>query len=101
MRTGVAFSSSDITSAINADERLSLVQSGNEVFALLRTERTPGRVSRAQIHDVYAAYFREYCLEGMSVQSAVRYTVVDLCQSLVLAFYVGIVFESLEEVYLP
>ena len=38
--TGMAFSGGDIASAINKAEWISLVQSGDDVFALIRTDKT-------------------------------------------------------------
>jgi proteasome lid subunit RPN8/RPN11 len=38
--TGMAFSGADIASAINANEAISVVQSGDVLFALVRTEKT-------------------------------------------------------------
>jgi proteasome lid subunit RPN8/RPN11 len=47
--TGIAFSGEDIASAINEAEWISFVQSGDDVFALIRTDKT---VSQIQPHMV-------------------------------------------------
>ena len=99
--TGVAFSGVDIADTINSQELLSLVQSGKNVFALLRTDETLLRVDRRLCVADFEEQALAYLGQGMSLSRAVRYTNIDLCQQYALCFYEGIVFDNLVEEYRP
>lgn len=99
--TGIAFSGADIADAINSGERLSLLQSGHDVFALLRTLLTPWRVSRTLLKAQHKAAHDFYLMQRFSEQDAVHYATTDLCEAYGLAFYSGLAFERLIEVYRP
>ncbi len=99
--TGIAFSGADIADAINSGERISLLQSGRDTFALLRTHLTPWRVFRTLLKAQYEAAHDFYLMQRFSEQDAVHYAVTDLCEAYGLAFYSGLAFERLIEVYRP
>lgn len=98
---GIAFSGIDIADAINSGERLSLVQSGRHVFALLRTDETPLQVDLQQCVVSFEGQALEYLGQGMPLARATRYANIDLCQQFDLCFYEGIVFDNLVEEYRP
>ena len=99
--TGIAFSGGDIAGAILGKEQISIVQSGEEVFALVRTEKTPTSVNyidiKQELEDVFKVYFRR----GMSVQHAAITANLDMCKHCGLAFYYGKIHQKLEGVYFP
>ncbi|MFQ5854916.1 MAG: hypothetical protein ACE5LU_04640 [Anaerolineae bacterium] len=78
------------------------MQSGPEVFALLRTEYVPARVDPLHLQDQHDRFLQHYVLqESMDIERAVRYANAALCESYGLAHYYGVVFGELEEVYRP
>jgi len=58
--TGMAFSGVDIAGAINYGETLSLVQSGDVVFAVVRTEKTPEQVDSSAVDVELDRLYRSY-----------------------------------------
>ena len=100
--TGMAFSGTDIAYAVNNGDTMTLVQSGQDVFGLVRTEKTPASVRRASLEAEFDALFDEYVIEdGMSDQEAALVTDLDLCKRYGLAFYLGKSDGKLEVVYKP
>ena len=100
--TGMAFSGADIAYAINKGDTMTLVQSGQDVFGLVCTEKTPATVSRADLEAEFDALFDEYVIEdAMSDQEAALVTNLDLCKRYGLAFYLGKSDGKLEVVYKP
>jgi len=99
--TGMAFSGIDIASAINNDEKVSVVQSGRDIFALVRTEGTPIEVDPQRLdHGLNMAY-RGYVRMGLADQEALLAANLDACKRYRLAFYWGRVPQRLLEVYKP
>ena len=99
--TGIAFSGGDIASAILGKEQLSIVQSGEEVFALVRTEKTPTSVNYTDIKQELEDIFKVYLRRGMSVQHAAITANLDICKHCGLAFYYGRIHQKLEGEYFP
>jgi len=99
--TGIPFSATDIADMISAGERLSIVQSGLEVFMMLPTEMTPPRMDVIELQSVYESLQQVYLGEGRTEGDAAYYANVDLCLMYNLVFYVGTAFETLEEVHRP
>lgn len=100
--TGIGFSARDIADTINGGEKLSLLQSGLEVFALLRTEYVPTRVDLLHLQDQHDRLLQYYVFqENMDITRAVRYANAALCEPYGLAYYYGVAFDELEEVYRP
>lgn len=99
--TGIAFSGGDIVSAINGKEQISIVQSGEEVFAIVRTEKTPTSVNYIDIKKELEDLFKAYLRRRMSIQHAVITANLDICKHCGLAFYYGKIYQELEGVYFP
>lgn len=58
--TGIAFSGADIADIINSRELISLVQSGRDVYMIIRTDETPDHVDRASLKERHNALHWEY-----------------------------------------
>lgn len=99
--TGIAFSGADIADAINNRERISTLQSGSDVFALIGTDTVPFAVNRENLKSEHAALHYYYLSQGMQDKQAVYYTNLDICQTYKIAFYAGGVFQPLWEIYQP
>jgi len=101
-RTGMSFSGADMAVAINQANTLTLVQSGEWVYGLLRTEKTPDRVSWFQLSDEMDQLYENY-LEDPDINSveAAFLANLDMCVRYGLAFYYGDILSELEEVYRP
>lgn len=99
--TGMAFSGADIAHAINRGAALTLVQSGDLVFGLVRTEKTPLRVDRGRLRKELDNLYMGYLAEGMFPNEAAFEANLDVCARYGLAFYWGRVFDELREVYRP
>lgn len=99
--TGMAFSGADIASAINIKENISVVQSGNELFALVRTEETLPSVNVMLLDQEVEVLFDEYVQDGLPYQEALIFANLDACVHYGLAFYAGKAFQKLKEVFRP
>lgn len=101
-QTGISFSGADMAVAINHANTLTLVQSGEWVYGLLRTEKTPDQVSWFQLSDemdeLYASYLEDPDISSME---AILMANLDMCVRYGLAFYYGEILGELEEVYRP
>jgi len=88
--------------AINHANILTLAESGEWVYGLLRTEKTPNRVSWFQLSDEMDELYVSY-LEDPDISSveAVFMANLDMCVRYGLAFYYGEILGELEEVYRP
>jgi len=86
----VGFSEKDFAGALEDDERLSVVRSGNLVFALVRTERTrsPAPVSK-QEEDKFFAVFQDYYDKNLPMDKAQWRANRDLCHDLGFVLYTG------------
>ncbi|MEW5717709.1 MAG: hypothetical protein AB1817_03700 [Chloroflexota bacterium] len=87
--TGAAFSGEDIVYAINNGDSETLVQSGEDTFALVRTAATPTSVDRDQIIAEFRNTLFEYQGAGLPFTQALFETNRDLCQRYGLGFYAG------------
>lgn len=99
--TGIAFSGPDIADAINSGELISIVQSGQDIYVIVRTDETPSHVDRESLKNRHETLYWQYLGQGMSDERAVYYTNLDICGDYGLAMYVGRVFEPLWEAYRP
>lgn len=99
--TGIAFSARDITDTINSGELISIVQSGQEVFALVRTGETIPYVDEGLLKARFEMLYWQHLGQRASDQQAVYYANLDICSECGLAMYVGRVFEPLWEAYRP
>jgi hypothetical protein len=99
--TGMAFSGADFADAINRGNILTLVQSGDVIFALVRTEKTPSQVDWNELRRELDKLFIGYLAEEMFPDEAAFEANLDMCARYGLAFYWGEVFGELQEVYRP
>lgn len=99
--TGMAFSGIDIAGAINNGEKISVVQSGRDIFALVRTEETSVKVDAQRLDQELNIAYRGYVEMGLADQEALLAANLDACEKYRLAFYWGTVPQRLLEVYKP
>jgi len=99
--TGIGFSGADFTDMANQGERISLVQSGQHIFMLLRAEETPTNLDVAEWRSRMNTLFERAYRKQRSILAASLIANQAVCQDLVLALYYGHVFERLVEVYRP
>ena len=99
--TGIGFSGADFADTANQVERISLVQSGQHIFMLLRTEWTPSNLDVNEWRNRMNILFEQAYRERRSVIQASLIANKIICQDLALALYYGQVFRRLVEVYRP
>ena len=96
-----AFSDQDIASALEIQEKVSLVRSGDDTYALVRTNLTPGAVDTDEIREAFDQEMLRYIDDpNVSRSEAVYLTNIEMCRRYGLAFYKG-KGGSLTEVYRP
>lgn len=100
-RAGIAFSGADLADAINNSNVITLVQSGEWVFAAIRTQKTPSQVDWLELNRELDKAYEGYLNEGIFPQEAAFLANLDMCATYGLAFYYGEIFQELEEVYRP
>jgi len=99
--TGIGFSGADFADMVNQGERISLVQSGRNLFALLRTEDTPVTVPVLKWRTRMNSLFEQAYRARRSILAASLIANRMISQDLGLAFYYGRMFRQLVEVYRP
>jgi len=100
--TGIAFSGGDIASAINEEEWISIVQSGDDVFALIRTDKTSTSVDPIFVaRQVDSLYLSGQVLAGLSPPDALWVANLQVCAVYGLAFYAGKIDGKLEVIFKP
>jgi hypothetical protein len=99
--TGMAFSGPDMVLAIYHRCPVTLVQSGDHVFALVRTEKTVSSVERSELIGELEALYRAGIRDKMSRQEALLVANLNLCAKYGLAFYWSRAFDVLKGVYRP
>lgn len=95
------FSNSDILTAINDREKLSMIQTEDDVFALVRTGKTPSSVSKRTFYMEFDELMNQYEQSGFSREEALICTNLDISEKYGLAFYRGKAKNKLEVVYKP
>jgi len=95
------FSNSDMLTAINDGEKLSVIQTEDDVFALVRTEKTPSSVSRRTFYMEFDELMNQYEQFGFSREEALICTNLDISEKYGIAFYRGKIKNKLEVVYKP
>ena len=99
--TTAAFSGQDIAYALEHKDPLTLVRSGDEVFALMRTNKTAREVDASKVKQEFEQVLAEYMDNpAVSFSEAVYLANIELCRRYGLAFYRG-KGESLKEVFRP
>jgi hypothetical protein len=97
--TETAFSGQDIAYLINSGDNLAIVQSGDQIFAIQRTDSTPESVDPSQVKAEFRAAMAQTD-ENTSFAEAVFAANQTICRKYGLALYAG-QGASLKEVYHP
>jgi hypothetical protein len=97
----MAFSDADIASAIEFGEWISLVQSGDDVFALIRTEKTLDSVVPSVLEADFDHFFDVALRAGLSEREASWAANIGVCRLYGLAFYAGQINGNLEVIFKP
>jgi len=96
-----AFSDQDIASALENQEKISLVRSGDETYALVRTDKTVKEVDADEVKDAFHQEVNKYMeARNVSRPEAIYIANLEMCRRYGLAFYHG-KGGSLREVYSP
>jgi hypothetical protein len=98
--TGVAFSGQDMAYAINTHDSITVVQSGEDVFALIPTDKTPGMVDPNVLKRGFRERLGQHAEEGMIFPEAMYAANLDMCEQYGIALYRGR-RDTLREVYRP
>ena len=85
---GIAFSGSDIASALADRENLSILHSGNQISTLVRTELTPEFVDTETIENKARELFKTF-IRDFPLATAVLKMNIVLCKQYRLGFYWG------------
>ena len=99
--TGMAFSDTDIASVIEFEEWISLVQSGDDVFALIRTTKTVDSVVPSVLEADFDQFLNVALRAGSSERAALWTANIGVCRRYGLAFYAGQVDGNLEVIFKP
>jgi hypothetical protein len=99
--TGIGFSGADFADAVNQGERISIVQSGRHIFALLPTEKTPTGLRVGEWRSRMNTLFEQAYLERENILVASLIANKIICQELSISLYYGRIFSQLAEVYRP
>lgn len=97
-----AFSDQDFFSVIESQEKVSLVRSGDETYALVRTDLTSSKVDADKVREAYDQEVLRCMMDdpGVSWSGAIYRANIEMCRRYGLAFYRGW-GSSLREVYRP
>ncbi len=99
--TTTAFSGQDIASALETQEEISLVRSGDETYALARTDLTPEVLDADEVREAFdQEMLRHMDDPNVSFSEAVYLANIETCRRYGLAFYKG-KGGRLTEVYRP
>ena len=99
--TTATFSGQDIASALETQEKVSLVRSGDETYALARTDLTPEAVDADEVREAFdQEVLRHTDDPNISFSEAVYLANIEMCRRYGLAFYRG-KGGTLTEVYRP
>jgi hypothetical protein len=98
--TGVAFSGQDIANAINSHDDITVVQSGEDIFALRPTDKTPEAIDPVVLKREFRQRLGRHADEGMSFPEAMYAANLDMCEKYGIALYRGR-GGMLREVYRP
>ncbi len=98
---GVAFGGGDVAEALYRRHLISIVRSGRDTFALVRTATTPGVVDLDDVLACGRAAIFAYRAAGCSPQRAVFLAALELCERYGCAMYHGQGKRKISEVFLP
>jgi hypothetical protein len=97
----VGFGPDDIVGLINDGYAVSLIRSGEWMFAFLRTRGTPPRVDREEVVQRFQEAFRHWLAQEGAVLSAIVRAGLALSQGYNLAVYIGPSTGPLGRIYVP
>ena len=96
-----AFSDQDVASALESQEKVSLVRSGDDTYALVRTNLTPEEIDTDELREAFDQEMLRHTDDpNVSFSEAVYLANIEMCRRYGLAFYKG-KGGSLREVYRP
>jgi len=97
-----AFSDQDFFSALESQEKISLLRSGDETYALVRTDLTSRKVDADKVREAFDQEVLRCMMDdpGVSWSGAIYRANIEMCRRHGLAFYRG-KGSSLREVYRP
>lgn len=95
------FSADDIVSAIIFGEKISVMRSGNTVFALVRTEKTAATADVSEAKTEFTSVVLNLRHRAVSILDAIWVANRVLCMKYGLALYAGAAGQPLKEVYKP
>jgi proteasome lid subunit RPN8/RPN11 len=98
--TAVAFSGQDIANVINSHDDITVVQSGEGMFALRPTDKTPDAIDPAMLRREFHQRLGMHADEGMTFPEAMYAANLDMCEKYGIAMYRGR-HGILREVYRP
>lgn len=87
--TGVAHSGPDVANVINRGNSVSVVQSGDTQFMLVRTAKTPKSVDRDAVIKKFDTLFAGFQARGFDFPTSNKLATTELAKSYNLAFYQG------------
>ncbi len=87
--TGIAFSGADFAVAFDTDAAIAVVQSGDYLFALVRTEQTPSTVDLAAVEEEGDELIEQFINDDLPFDEAVLRASLELCARYGWALYAG------------
>lgn len=101
MGTGVAFGGQDFVTLINSSDIIALLQTGSNLVALVRTEKTVTKVDIDTLLPRMREIERKSMSQGATAKQALALANLAICRIYGLALYVGYAPGPLEEVFRP
>jgi len=95
---GTPFSDADFSSTINSNEKLSVLHSGDNVYALAKTKNTPNDLDPWGVSDEYDNLVADKVADGYSEYEAMRMANIELADKYDMKFYEGKPNEKLNRV---
>jgi len=99
--TGVAFGGQDFAMMLNSTDVIALLQTGSNLMALVRTEKTATETDVDTVRRQMLAVEQEAMSQGATAKQALALANLAICQTYGLALYVGYAPGPLEEVFRP
>jgi hypothetical protein len=98
---GIAFSEQDFATMINSIDLFSLMQTGRNVMAMARTEKTASYTDIASTKQQMIAVEKAALADGYTPKEALVLSNLVICSLYGLALYVGYAPGPLQEVFRP
>ncbi len=101
MGTGVAFGGQDFVVMVNSNDVIALLQTGSNLVALIRTEKTATKANVDTVRSQMRAVEQQATSQGMTAKEGLVLANLAICQTYGLALYVGYAPGPLEEIFRP